>query len=226
MSLTDQAILKVRQLIIEGRLRPGDRLAPEPELAAQLGLSRSSLREAVRALNLIGVFNTRQGDGTYVTSLEPEVLLEFISVVLDLVQDDRIHEIFEVRRVLEPQAIALAARRVTDADIAGLEDCLARLDEATDPEQRIAIDAEFHDRIMQATGNSTLRSLVGSVSHHTLRARLWRSMTSDSDLQWTSRQHRAILAALADHDATAAQAAAYVHALDTERSVRRYLNPL
>jgi DNA-binding FadR family transcriptional regulator len=75
MSVTDDAILEIKRLIISGRLGPGEKLPRESELAAQLGLSRSSLREAVRALALIGVLNTRQGDGTYVTGLGPPLLL-------------------------------------------------------------------------------------------------------------------------------------------------------
>ena len=71
MALTDQAIAKIKDLIVTGEFAPGARLPKEQELAEQLGLSRNSLREAVRALTLVGVLEPRQGDGTYVTSLSP-----------------------------------------------------------------------------------------------------------------------------------------------------------
>ena len=100
MAVTDEAIEKIKEMIIKGRLRPGDRLPKEADLAAELGLSRSSLREAVRALSLIHVLDVRQGDGTYVTSLEPARLLEAMSFVVDFHRDDTVLEFLEVRRIL------------------------------------------------------------------------------------------------------------------------------
>ena len=109
MAVTDEAILKIKDMIVSGKLHPGDRLPPEKELSEELGLSRSSLREAVKALEVIRVLDVRRGDGTYVTSLEPALLLEAMSFVVDLHGDTSILEIFAVRRILEPAATALAA---------------------------------------------------------------------------------------------------------------------
>src|SRR6202047_2841471 len=95
-SVTEDAIDKIRQLIISGSWAPGDRLPKESELAAQLGLSRNSLREAVRALSQLRVLEVRQGDGTYVTSLEPELLLESTSFVSRLLVGESAIELFEV----------------------------------------------------------------------------------------------------------------------------------
>ena len=75
MAVTDEAILKIKDMIVSGELGPGDRLPPEKELSERLGLSRSSMREAVKALEVIRVLDVRRGDGTYVTSLEPRLLL-------------------------------------------------------------------------------------------------------------------------------------------------------
>src|ERR1700731_3166127 len=102
-------------MIISGRVRPGEKLPREADLAAQLGLSRNSLREAVRALSLIRVLEVRQGDGTYVSSLAPDLLLESTRMATDLLPGRSVLELFEVRRLLEPAAIALAAQRM-DAD--------------------------------------------------------------------------------------------------------------
>ena len=104
--MTDEAILKIKEMLLSGQLKPGDRLLPEKELSEELGLSRSSLREAVKALDLIRVLDVRRGDGTYVTSLEPRLLLEAMSFVVDLHQDASILDLFEVRRILEPAAAA------------------------------------------------------------------------------------------------------------------------
>src|SRR5207245_7356550 len=116
--VTDETIDKIKAMIVSGGLRPGSRLPKEADLAQRLGLSRSSLREAVRALSLIRVLDVRQGDGTYVTSLEPQLLLETLSFVVDFHRDDSVRQFLEIRRVLEPAATELATRRMPDGDIA------------------------------------------------------------------------------------------------------------
>src|SRR5204863_3738765 len=83
MALTDEAIDKIKEMIISGRVRPGSKLPREADLAAELGLSRNSLREAVKALSLINVLDVRQGDGTYATSLAPSLLLEALNFIVD-----------------------------------------------------------------------------------------------------------------------------------------------
>src|SRR6476646_4030598 len=109
MSVTEEAIAKIRERIASGEWGPGTRLPREADLAAQLGLSRNSLREAVRALSLARVLEVRQGDGTYVSSLEPHDLLEPTRFATHLLRGQTVLELFEVRRMLEPEAAALAA---------------------------------------------------------------------------------------------------------------------
>ena len=96
--LTEAAIAKVREMIASGRLAPGARIPPEAELASQLGASRNTVREAVRALVTARVLDVRRGDGTYVTSLRPELLLEGIGAAVELVQEGFSLELIGVRR--------------------------------------------------------------------------------------------------------------------------------
>src|SRR5437016_12616783 len=117
-SVTQDAIDQIRALIASGEWGPGTRLPREADLAAQLGLSRNSLREAVRALSLARVLEVRQGDGTYVSSLEPGELLEPTSFATHLLRGRTVLELLEVRRMLEPEAAAMAAQRA-DADVIG-----------------------------------------------------------------------------------------------------------
>src|SRR5678815_3275118 len=117
MALTDEAIERIKEMIVKGELRPGDRLPKEVDLAERLGLSRNSLREAVRALSLIRILDVRQGDGTYVTSLDPQLLLEAMSFVVDFHRDDTVLEFLAVRRILEPAATAMAATRIGEAEL-------------------------------------------------------------------------------------------------------------
>ena len=158
MALTDQAITKIKDLIVEGEFAPGDRLPKETELAERLGLSRSSLREAVRALSLVGVLDARQGDGTYVTSLEPELLLAGTSFLGDLVTGPTLLELCEVRRILEPAATALATPRLREEDFEALEESLERMDDADSTQAFIDADVDFHRVIVSACGNATLAS--------------------------------------------------------------------
>jgi DNA-binding FadR family transcriptional regulator len=156
MAVTDEAIEKIKEMIVSGSLRPGQRLPREADLAAQLGLSRNSLREAVKALSLIRVLDVRQGDGTYVTSLEPSLLLDALTFVVDVHHDDTVLEFFEVRRFLEPQAVALATTRIGAEEAAALREHLALVSAASASEELVANDLEFHRRIAVASGNSVL----------------------------------------------------------------------
>ena len=113
-SVTDDAIDKIRERIVSGAWGAGDRLPKESELAAELGLSRNSLREAVRALSQLRVLEVRQGDGTYVSSLEPDLLLESTGFVSHLLLGETAVALSEVRRILEAAAAALAAARIDE----------------------------------------------------------------------------------------------------------------
>ncbi|KOT78336.1 FadR/GntR family transcriptional regulator [Streptomyces rimosus] len=223
MAVTDEAIEKIKSMIVSGALRPGDRLPKESELAADLGLSRNSLREAVRALSLIRILDVRQGDGTYVTSLDPKLLLEALSFVVDFHRDDTVLEFLAVRRILEPAATAMAAGRIATAEL----DELARQLDALGPhpavEELVARDLEFHRRIVAAAGNTVLCSLLDGLSGPTTRARVWRGLTQKDAVSRTLTEHRAILGALRDRDAEAARAWATVHIASVEQWLRSTL---
>lgn len=159
MAVTDEAIERIKGMIVSGALAPGDRLPKESELAAELGLSRNSLREAVRALSLIRILDVRQGDGTYVTSLDPQLLLEALSFVVDFHRDDTVLEFFAVRRILEPAATAMAALRIGEEQLDALGAQLDALGPDPSVEALVAGDLEFHRGIARHSGNSVLCSL-------------------------------------------------------------------
>ena len=223
MAVTDTAIDKIKQMILSGELAPGSRLPKEADLAERLGLSRNSLREAVRALALINVLDVRQGDGTYVTSLEPQLLLDAMSFVVDFHQDDTVLQFFQVRRILEPAATAMAATRMSESEIAELRKILAELPADPSVEQLVANDLEFHQHIAAGSGNAVLCSLIESLSGPTTRARIWRGLTQEDAVTGTLREHRAILAALRDRDAEAARSWATVHIASVEQWLRSTL---
>jgi len=198
-------------MIISGRVRPGEKLPREADLAAELGLSRNSLREAVKALSLINVLDVRQGDGTYATSLAPSLLLEAVSFVVDFHRDDTVLDFLEVRRILEPAATALAAVRMSDEDRIELGKILETVDASTPVEELVAADLEFHRQIALGARNSVLASLVDSMSAPTTRARVWRGMTEPRALERTLAEHGAIYKAIMSRDAELARSWATVH---------------
>jgi GntR family transcriptional regulator, transcriptional repressor for pyruvate dehydrogenase complex len=224
MALTDRAIAQIQELIRSGELPPGSRLPPEQELAAQLGLSRNSMREAVKALELIRVLDVRRGDGTFVTSLEPHLLLDGLGFAIELVQDGSVLEVLEVRRMLEPLATGLAAEQIDNAALRELAGHLDEMEAAgDDSERQIKYDAAFHSTIYSATANQTLLSILDGLSSRTLRARIWRGVIEAGATYETLREHQAIYAALVAHDRPLAEASALVHVSTSERWLRGIL---
>jgi GntR family transcriptional regulator, transcriptional repressor for pyruvate dehydrogenase complex len=222
--LTEAAIARIRDLIVSGELRPGDRLPPEQQLSEQLGLSRSSTREAVRALVTSRVLDVRRGDGTYVTSLSPQHLLEGIGFAMELTQEDSLIELAEARRVLEPQVTALAARRATDDQLDAVAGHLEQMRASDSPEEFVRHDAAFHAAIARASGNGTLSSMLIGISSVTLRARVFRGAEDHDAVARTLTEHEAILDALRNRDAGVAEACATVHVAGVESWLRSVLD--
>jgi GntR family transcriptional regulator, transcriptional repressor for pyruvate dehydrogenase complex len=214
--LTERAIERMREMIASGELQPGARLGSEADLAAQLGASRNTLREAVRALVTAHVLDVRRGDGTYVTSLRPDLLLEGMSAAVELMQEGFSLELIAVRRILEPAVSALAAARIDDQTIAELGNLLARMRAANSPVELTQYDADFHRMVAAACGNATLASMLNAVSGRTIRARAWRGLIDEGAASKTIGQHEDILAALADRDPGRAASAALLHVATTE----------
>lgn len=224
-AVTDRAIARIQELIRRGALQPGSRLPPENELAAQLGVGRSSVREAVKALELVRVLDVRHGEGTFVTTLEPHLLLEGVGFAVDLVQDEAILEVAEVRRLFEPVATALAATRIDDGALSSLAACLEAMEKAgDDAEELVRCDHLFHSTVFEATGNRTLRSILDGLASRTLRARIWRAALEAEAAGQTVREHRGIYQALATHDSRLAEAAALLHVTTSERWLRETLS--
>ncbi|MYS85367.1 FadR/GntR family transcriptional regulator [Embleya scabrispora] len=221
MAVTDEAIDRIKEMIVSGELRPGDKLPKEADLATKLGLSRNSLREAVKALSLIQILDVRQGDGTYVTSLEPGLLMGAIAFVVDFHHDKSVLDFLQVRRILEPAATALAAARIDAVGIAELRG-LAQVDEPhPTTEQLIEQDLRFHQAIAGFSGNLVLCSLLDSLSSPTMRARVWRGLTQSDSWERTVREHQAIVDALESGDAEAARAWSTAHIAGVEQWLRK-----
>jgi len=221
--VTEEAIDKIRERIVSGAWGPGDRLPKESELAAELGLSRNSLREAVRALSQLRVLEVRQGDGTYVSSLEPDLLLESTGFISHLLLGDTEIELYEVRRILEAASAALAASRIDVQEKVELAQILERMGEAKNVHELVEADVAFHALVARAAGNAVLASLLASLATRTMRARLWHGREADGALDETRTEHRRIYEAIMAGDPDLARAAAAAHIASSERWLKGQL---
>lgn len=201
---------RLLSLIKEKQLKPGDRLPPERELATMMQVSRPSLREALQALSILNIIEIRQGDGTYVSSLEPALLAEPLNLLFSF-NDSTIIELIEARKIVEVGLVALAAQRITPPELADLEACLAKsMAMADNPEGFLEADLEFHKRVISAARNPTLARFMDSISQLGLASRA-RTTKIPGLTRYGAKDHQAIVAALKAHDPVAAQQAMLQH---------------
>ncbi len=216
-AISEEISSQLLSMIREKQLSPGEKLPPERELAAMLNVSRPSLREALRALAIMNVIEMRQGDGTYITSLEPDLLVEHLDFVLSL-DDSTFLQLFEARKIVEVGIASLAARRITDRQIQELEAVQTKsLSSADDYDAFLAVDLELHDIITHAAGNPFLKRFLTSLSRISLASRK-RTVTIPGVSRQAAVDHQAIIAALKDRDPEAASRAMLIHLNNVEKS--------
>lgn len=221
-SQTDVVISAVKDMITRGELSAGSRLPIEKDLAARLAVSRGSLREGVRALAIMGVLETRQGDGTYVTSLDPALLLAPMGFLVDLQTPSSSAHLQSVRRVLESEAAARAATRITADELAAATAVLDAIDPllqaptTADHDTIMEADIAFHRIVARASHNPALEALIDALASRTIRARMWRAISDGGAIAATQAEHRAILAELARGDGDGARIRMAGHLLGVE----------
>ncbi len=221
-SQTDVVVDGIKRMITNGTLGAGSRLPIEKDLASELGVSRGSLREGVRALCIMGVLETRQGDGTYVTSLDPGLLLAPVSFMVDLRAASDSSHLQSVRRVLETEAAGRAALTIDDAALAEAGAVLTSVaglvysTGAIDYEAIMLADIAFHRIIARASGNPALEALIEALAPRTVQGRMRRAMNEEGAVIATHDEHRAILHALQIHDPDRAKIRMGTHLLAVE----------
>jgi GntR family transcriptional repressor for pyruvate dehydrogenase complex len=213
---------QLQQLIVDGALKPGERLPPERELCARLGVSRGSLRDAIRILELAGLVVPRQGEGTVVADLSPETVAAPIASIL-VRKRELVGELLDVRKMIEPALAARAAERATAEDVAGLEEVLRRQrDRARRGEPTIDEDGEFHYRIALAARNGVVK-IVLDVLMRLLRETRARSLQTPGRPRRSVEGHERILEAIRRRDPAGAEAAVRRHLEEVEQIVKKTL---
>lgn len=229
MTVTDTAIEKIKAMIVSGSLQPGDRLPVEKVLAAELGLSRNSLREAIRALTVLRILETRQGAGTYVTSLAPSLILDAVSFIVAFHDPRTALEFLDTRRVLESEAAARSSQRMSDDDLGRLERINADLHalaaaEVFDSEAFLRADKQFHRVVAESCGNSALAALVVMLGGQTEPARMLRVAFNEEVATQAAREHDGIVDALRRRDPDRARSRTAGHILNLEDWLERELD--
>ncbi len=207
-SLQQRIVDQIQRALAEGRLKPGDRLPGERELCQMLGVSRSSLREAIKVLAGKGVVEARQGQGVFIARADPVGVLEQIASVL-LLQRGTVADLFEVRRLLETQAAAWAAERASPAECAEmaalLEECLAKAESGRITENEYEqYDHRFHFLLAKATGNEVLVRVMANLIDLLVEARKL-SLKVPGRARRSVDDHLAVLAAVRAGDPEAAR---------------------
>jgi DNA-binding FadR family transcriptional regulator len=217
-SLARHAADHLKALIASGSLAPGDRLPPERELAVRLGVSRPTLREAVGALVIIGLLESRQGAGTFVSRTADEATATgtpnapTVSIDID---EDPAGALFELRLLLEPTAAELAASRISDAALVRLRRVFEDLvKHQGDPEHFLRLDIEFHRQIQLAAGSTVMLSMLDRISSLDVHNRAL-SGRAPAVTHRTVAEHREIVEALEARDASLAKAAMTAHVMHT-----------
>ncbi len=218
----EQVAEQIRRLISEGELKPGDLLPPERELVAKLGVGRSSIRDAVRTLEVMGILEPRQGHGTVVRDLSADALVVPLSLVLTR-KRELVTELLDVRRMIEPGLAARAAKNATAEEIAHMAAILARHEaKLRRGEEAMDEDSDFHYAIALASRNSIVLRVL-DVLMDLLRESRSRSLQVPGRPQRSFDGHRRILRALQRRDAKAAEAAVRRHLKEIEEVVMRQL---
>jgi GntR family transcriptional regulator, transcriptional repressor for pyruvate dehydrogenase complex len=211
----EEIVRQVKQLIAEGRLKTGDRLPPERELAEKFVVSRTSVREALRALESLGFIEIRAGEGTFVREVSVDALVAPLALMMTS-QREAIGELFEARRVLEPAIAALAASRATPDEVQEMERILeSQAREVAAARTGLAEDAAFHTAIGAAAHNRAITRIVHAIMDLLTQSRE-ESLNTPGRPTRSHQDHRRILQAIAKRNPSAARQAMLDHLVAVE----------
>lgn len=208
LSRSDGIAVDLERMILDGVLKPGDRIPPERELAAAVSASRSSVRDALRDLEMRGLIDRKPGRGTVVKAAREE----FLSLALLGSPEDlaRLTEAMEVRAIIEPPTAFRAATRATKRNIAQLNSLLDDMTADLRPSQFAEIDRLFHRTVAQCTQNAMLGALTDTVNELIEPSRA-NTLQTKERRRTSIEGHRAIVRAIEAHDAQAAYDSAAIH---------------
>ncbi len=227
--LYEEIVEQIKQLITDGSLKPGDKLLSERELAEQFQVSRASVREAIRTLEMLGVIDIRPGEGTFIRGIDTVDIIRPLAMFLALERSSLL-DMFEMRRIFEIGTVSLAAERATQEELDQIEAMLEMMRErlnVLDPEKGEEYDTAFHYAVAEATHNSLLTKLFKTVSEEFAKAnsvarrQLYRDNIQNA--QKLIDQHSEILEAIRSRSPKRASAAMLAHLIFAEGELRKWI---
>jgi len=224
VSLYNRIVDEFKSALAEGKLRPGERLPPEREMCLQLGVSRTSLREAMKILAGKGIVSIRHGQGVFVADVNPNQLVEDLARLL-LQNQAPIPDLFEIRRLLETAAAGWAAERASPDQLAALTQVVSEARAGSEsgnftPTNYERYDHRFHSLLAEATGNAVLVRVMDNLMD-LLRQGRQASLTIEGRPQQSITDHERILESVLKRDAGAAREMMFQHLDGVEASIRQ-----
>lgn len=207
----EQIVVQIRQLIEEGKLKPGNRLPGERKLAETLGCSRTSLREACRVLEAEGLIVSKPGGGRFIQQVDQNMTLEYRFNTVDMLEKTAIIYFLEAREALEPKIAELASQRATAENIEKMEQVLLKMEEnLKHPDDMVEVDSSFHLALAEATQNFVFVSMMETKLNMSRQVRKQTLHSQERYLQ-SLAEHRAILEAVKRHNASVAIEGIHIH---------------
>jgi GntR family transcriptional regulator, transcriptional repressor for pyruvate dehydrogenase complex len=220
-STSGEVVTRLRDMINNGELSPGDRLPPERDLAKMLGVSRPTLRAGIRSLATVGILVSRQGAGTFVAEADESPTLDSGALqMLSALHGFTSDEMFEARLALEMSVASMAAERATSEQMTLMaEEITGMYASLDDPAQYLVHDMRFHQTIAAASNNRILTSLMNMVATILFDNRS-KTVHRALDLKQSAEQHHNIYRAMREHDPEAARKAMHDHLIETQKAQR------
>ncbi len=227
--LYEEIVEQIKRLLTEGKLKPGDKLLAEREMAEQFQVSRASVREAIRTLEMLGIIDIRPGEGTFIRDTETDDIIRPLAMFL-AVERSSLLDMFEMRRIFETATAGLAAQRATEEELDQIEAMLENMRErlnVQDPARGEEFDAAFHYAVAEATHNSLLTKLFKTVSEEFAKAnsvaRRQLYQSGEENAQKIIDQHAEILSGIRSRSPEVASKAMLSHLLFAEGELRKWI---
>ena len=204
----EEIVDQIQTLINEGELKAGDKLISERELAQKLQVSRASIREAFSALDLMGILESRPGEGTFIRTVSSEEIIRSLALMLSLEKESN-YDIMEVRRILEAESAYLAAQRASEENVEKIRDCfLAMEEDYRRGDIGEVSDADFHIAVAESSGNKILVRLMSTISDllvSSMKFSREEMFYKPGNREKLLAQHQQILEAIEAHDPLSAR---------------------
>jgi GntR family transcriptional repressor for pyruvate dehydrogenase complex len=218
--LYEQIVQQIEESVLKGTLKEGDQLPAERELAQQFGVSRTAVREAIKALHEKGLVDAFPGRGTFVTNGDSNSMRQSLDRILKSGHADRAAHLVEFREILEPEIAALAAARADDQDLATMREAVSVMDNARrDADAFIEADLDFHLSLAEAAANPFILSLIDSIVG-LLREQRLRIFYVDGGPERGQIHHKRILEAMERRDSRGAREAMQAHLRQVREDAR------